>query len=161
MTHQTRPWLGAVPWQTVIDTNQKLYKSIQEEGQREAVSHPMTQPNYEQAQMLWERARQRPMTLTEALQQCRQCHDLMPFTFNNSETFADVAVIMVDELLSRFTSIQAQILKNTLRHFVTNGIAKKELEKVLRHLDAHAGASRAAVAAPAAVPAVRPQAQAF
>ena len=75
MIHQTRPWLGAVPWQTVIDTNQKLYESNKEEERREATSHPMTQRNYEQAQALWERARQKAMTLTEALEQCRQCPD--------------------------------------------------------------------------------------
>ena len=161
MIHQTRPWLGAVPWQTVIDTNQKLYESNKEEERREATSHPMTQRNYEQAQALWERARQKAMTLTEALEQCRQCHDLTPFTFNNSETFAEVAVIMVDELLSRFSSIEAQILKNTLRHFVTNNIGEKELKKVLHHLDAHGSGSRAPVNTPATVSAVRPQAQAF
>lgn len=161
MTHQTRPWLGAVPWQTVIDTNQKLYKSIKEEEQPEAASHPMTQRNYEQAQALWEGARQKAVTLTEALQQCRQCHDLAPFTFNNSETFGEVAVIMVDELLSRFSSIEAQILKNTLRHFVSNGIGKKELQKVLHHLGARGSGSRAPINTPAAVPAVRPQPQAF
>ena len=159
MIHQTRPWLGAVPWQTVIDTNQRLYKSLQEEQRPESESHPLTQRNYEQAQALWEGARQKAMTLTEALEQCRQCHDLAPFTFNNSETFAEVAVTMVDELLSRFSSIEAQILKNTLRHFVTNSIGKKELQKVLHHLSAHGSGSRAPVNTP--VPAVRPQPQAF
>ena len=161
MIHQTRPWLGAVPWQTVIDTNQKLYKSIKEEEPAEAASHPMTQRNYEQAQAFWERARQETTTLTEALEQCSQCHDLAPFTFNNSKTFGEVAVIMVDELLSGFSSIEAQILKNTLQHFVTNDIGKKELRKVLRHLGARAGESRAPANTPAAVPAVRPQPQAF
>ena len=161
MIHQTRPWLGAVPWQTVIDTNQKLYKSIPEAEPVEAASHPMTQRNYEQAQEFWERARQEATTLTEALEHCRQCHDLAPFTFNNSETFAEVAVTMVDELLSRYSSIEAQILKNTLQHFVTNDIGKKELQKVLRHLGPRASENRVPVNTPATVPAVRPQPQAF
>lgn len=162
MIHQTRPWLGAVSWQTVIDTNQKLYdKSSQDEKHPDAGSHPMTQKQYERTQELWEHARPKATTLEEALQQCRQCQELAPFTFHNSETFAEVAVVVVEELLSRYSSIEAQILKNTIHHFVTGDVGKKELRKILHHLGAHARESRDPVNAPATVPAVHPQPQAF
>src|SRR5262245_56395898 len=96
------------------------------------------------------------MPLREALQTCRQVHDLGPFMFNNGNTFAAVGRTMVEELLQRVPPVEAQILRTTIGHFIVGLIDKRELLQVLRHLEPLLTTDSSPAPAPAPVPVSTP-----
>ena len=75
------------------------------------------------------------MSLLEVLDVCRQGYDLAPFTFNNGNTFATVGKNLISEWLNSLPAVEAQIVGNTVGHYIAGVINKKELVKVLRHFE--------------------------
>lgn len=90
---------------------------------------------YEPARRLWEKSVERSMSLPEALDVCRSCHELGPFTFNNGNTFAAIGRTLVEEPLKAVPPVEAQILRTTLCHYIVGQIGRKELQQVLRHFE--------------------------
>jgi hypothetical protein len=77
----------------------------------------------------------RPMTLKEVLDVCRECHDLAPFTFNNGNTFAATGRTLVEDWLRTLPPVEAQVIRNTVGHYIVGLIGKRELLQVLRHFE--------------------------
>lgn len=105
----------------------------------------------EPARRLWEQAAGKSMSLVEAIDVCRDCHGLGPFTFNNGNTFAAIGRTMMDEQLKAAPPVEAQILRTTICHYIAGQVGRKELEQVLRHFE-----PLLSVDSPAARPASEP-----
>ena len=111
-----------------------------------------TAKGYEPASRVWEKSAQKSMSLQEALDVCRDCHELAPFTFNNGNTFAAIGRTLVDEDLKAMPPVEAQILRTTMCHYIVGLIGRKELQQVLRHFEPMLNAK-----APATRPVAEPE----
>lgn len=127
MIHETQAWLARVPWQTVLSVNQELC-------QKDKQPHEPNPGQYEQAERLWNDTAARSLPLGEALDVFRQIHHLAPFKFFNGNTMAAVAKQMIGEELAAIPTMQAQMVRSTVAHYVVGAIKAKELEAVLQHL---------------------------
>ncbi len=128
MNKLQQQWLGAVPWESVVQVNQALCRDKQlEPGQNSKTCAT--------ARQLWEKAIAQNMTLKEVLDVARRCHELSPFTFNNGNTFSAVAKTLLEDLARHLNPMEAQILRTTVGHYVVGLIDKSELLEVLRHFD--------------------------
>jgi len=142
--HTEKAWLGSLPWTEVQALNQALCK------QQTTAYQPGK--NFETARNLWDAAVSKPLSLHEVLDLCRKCYDISPFVFNNGNTFAGIARRVVDDWIQTMPAVEAQIIRNTIGHYVAGMISRRELEKVLRHFQtswnayalAHKMASKAA-----------------
>jgi len=139
--------LNAAPWESVLAVNKALC-------QAQKIEPLNTAKGYEPACRLWEKSIQKSMSLQEALDVCRDCHELAPFTFNNGNTFAAIGRTLVEDDLKAVPPVEAQILRTTMCHYIVGLIGRKELQQVLRHfepmLNAKAPAGRT-VAEPEAI----------
>ena len=77
----------------------------------------------------WEEARQTEMNLFDAIDTCRKCHRLAPFTNFNGNTFAAIARILVKRL--DLESTQEQIARSLAGHIVA-GVASDEEVRAFR-----------------------------
>ena len=122
-----KPWLSSLPWEQVQGLNQMLCKQQSTTYQ--------ANPNYEAARQLWQKAAAQPMSLQAVLDVCRKCYELAPFTFNNGNTFAAIGKKLLEEWLSNLPALEAQIIGNTVGHYIAGVVNKRELVKVLRHFE--------------------------
>jgi hypothetical protein len=122
-----RKWLAAVPWQTVVTVNQELC-------QKDEQPHEPNPPGYENARRLWEEAEAKNIKLLDALDLFRKVHKLAPFKFFNGNTVAAVAKTMMSESLNGMPSVEAQIARSTVSHYVVGAIRASELEDVFAHV---------------------------
>lgn len=127
MVREERQWLARVPWQTVLTVNQELC-------QKDKQPHEPNPGHCEKAEKLWNDTAARTLPLAEALDVFRQVHHLAPFKFFNGNTMAAVAKLMMAEELAAIPSMQAQMVRSTVAHYVVGAIKAKELEAVLQHL---------------------------
>ena len=121
-------------------------------------AHTLKPKTADTARQLWDVAAAGSLTLRQALDLCRRCNDLIPFTFSSEKTFVSVGLSLVDDLLRRLSPeapVEAQILRNTVSQYVTGQIGEKELQKVFRHLEPLWVRSRALNAVPATVSALQ------
>jgi hypothetical protein len=116
------------PWQSVLTTNQSLCQA------KELTSDP-NEKGYDLARRLWEQSAQQPLALSDALDLCRKCHQLGPFTFNNGNTFAAVGQALVADYAQALPPVEAQILRNTVGHYIVGMIGRKELHRVFHHFE--------------------------
>jgi len=123
-----KQWLGALPWEAVLTTNQTFC-------QAQKTAHQLRAQKFEAARQLWEESIPKAMSLTEVLDICRQCHDIGPFVFNNGNTFASISKTLVEDWLQALPAVEAQILRTTVSHYVAGQVGKKELIEVLRHVE--------------------------
>ena len=142
------------PWEAVQAVNKALCQAQKMDPLNSA-------KGYESGRRLWEKSFEKFMSLPEALDVCRSCHELGPFTFNNGNTFAAIGRTMVEEQLKAVPPVEAQILRTTMCHYIVGLIGRKELEQVLRHfellLSANPAAARAATEPARITPAPREQ----
>ena len=117
-----------MPWETVLGVNQTLCKA-------QNTTHQSKIATCEAARQLWEKSIPLSMSLPDVLDICRQCHDLSPFVFNNGNTFAAIGKSLVEEWVNSLPSVEAQILRTTVAHYVAGQIRKPELLQVLRHIE--------------------------
>ena len=127
MIDQQRPWLIGVTWDSIVGLNRTLCQAQKLEALTDAKAIAAAQES-------WERARQVPMALVEALTICRTAREHSPFTFNNGNTFAAVARSLVDDSLRSAPAVEAQIIRTTISHYVAGKVTKKELQQVLGQL---------------------------
>lgn len=128
MTKHQKPWLSAVPWESVVTLNNALCQAQKLEPLKNARTH-------DQASQLWGKAVRANLTLAEAFVACRNCHELAPFTFNNGNTFAAIGRTLVEDYLQQMPPLEAQIIRTTVGHYIVGLIGRKELQHVLRHFD--------------------------
>ena len=128
MTRNDNQWLSAAPWDSVLAVNKALC-------QAQKIGPLNSADGYEPARRLWEKSVARSMSLPEALDICRGCHELRPFTFNNGNTFAAIGRTLVEEQLKGVPPLEAQILRTTMCHYIVGMIDRKELQQVLRHFE--------------------------
>jgi hypothetical protein len=122
-----RKWLATVPWQTVVKTNQELC-------QKDEQPHEPSPPGFDAARRLWDQTAEKSLRLRDVLDVFRQVHKLAPFKFFNGNTVAAVARTMMGEVVDPLPSIQAQMARSTVSHYVVGAIKAGELEQVLGHV---------------------------
>ena len=115
MTNQVR-WLEPFPWPFVVAQNQTLCR-------QKSAHHGPTSDGHADAMVLWEESRLREMSLFDAIEVCRKCHRLAPFTNYNGNTFAAIARILVKRL--NLESVQEQLARSLAGHIVA-GVASYE-----------------------------------
>lgn len=128
MKQTHRQWFNAVPWDSVCTVNQALCKAQKLD--------PLTNlGGLTSARTLWDGAVARSMSLKEALDFCRECHQLSPFTFNNGNTFAAIGHTLIEDWLKTLPPVEAQIIRTTIGHYIVGLIGRGELLQVLRHFE--------------------------
>lgn len=132
MTKNEKQWLQAMPWDSVVTLNKALC-------QAQKVEHLADSEGAHDARALWEKASSRKQSIGDAFQICHDCHDLVPFTFNNGNTFAAIGRTLVEDYLQQMPPVEAQIIRTTIGHFIVGLIGRKELKQVLRHFEEELG----------------------
>jgi hypothetical protein len=125
-----KPWLAAVPWPKVAEMNAAFCQA--QSLPAEVHEHPCAA-----AKARWEDTATRALSLREALELCRRTSQQTPFVFNNANTFAAVAKLLVEDWAKGLPPVEATILNTTVSHYVAERITQKELLQVLRHLEPH------------------------
>jgi hypothetical protein len=127
-----KQWFKAMPWDRVLSVNQNLCEA--QKDPQNPIVHTVREESGPKARQLWENAVSNSMTLFEAIEVCRRCCDLAPFVFNNSNTFASLAATLVEDWLNLLPSVEAQIVRNTICHYVADHIVRRrELVSVINH----------------------------
>jgi len=115
MTDRAR-WLKPFSWAFVTAQNEILCR-------RKSAHHGPTSDGHMDAMNLWEESRQLDMSLFEAIEVCRKCHRLAPFTNYNGNTFAAIARIIIKNL--NLDSTREQLARSLADHIVA-GVASEE-----------------------------------
>jgi hypothetical protein len=126
--HIQKQWLGSMPWEKVLTVNQSLCEA-------QKTAHEPKHKSIDAARQLWEKSVPKAMSLAEVLEVCRRCQDIGPFVFNNRNTFAAISKTLVEDWARCLPSVEAQIMRTTVSHYVAGQIGKKELLQVLRHAE--------------------------
>lgn len=112
-----RAWLQPFTWPVIIETNRQLC------APKGAVHRPTTD-GYEATRRLWELRHRTEMTLAEATELCRQCHQFAPFCNFNGNTF--VAVIRGVIARIGLAGDQAAALRSLAGHIVAGTATPEE-----------------------------------
>ncbi len=143
-----RNWLALVPWQTLVAKNQELCR-------KDNQPHEPNPKGFERAQRLWHEQAAKTLPLQAALDVFRQVHKLAPFKFFNGNTVAAVAKDMMTDALAPLPSLQAEMARRTVAHYVVGAVKGGELEQVLKHVSSLLGgvpATQTASPAPTSAP---------
>jgi hypothetical protein len=127
MLDTRKQWFRDFPWEMVVEKNQTFCKN--------AELAPQPGRSYKTACELWEKHASQALTLGEALEICRQCHELAPFRFYNSPTFAALARLLLTEFTNALPGLEAEMVRNTASHYVAGLISRKELISVFGFFD--------------------------
>lgn len=150
MLHQTKSWLGAIPWSAVVQKNEELCRA-------KGFAHTLNSKTWQKAQRLWDQAQGRSLTLGEALEVCRKCNDLVPFVFACDQTFIGIGQELTDDLRQRLPPVEGHILRQTVANYIAGAVRWKELERVFRYCERLLVKQRAFGSVGAAVTVVQPQ----
>lgn len=127
--NSVRAWLNGFPWEKVLALNQSQCE----------LQSTRTTPNpkaYDDVKGQWDQRVQQNSSLEDALDFCRECEQKAPFVFSNTSTFSQVGRGVIEDLVKSLPSVEAHIIRNTVAHYVTGTVAKKELFDVLRFYEA-------------------------
>ena len=119
-----RLWLAPFAWPVIVEANRQLCLP-------KGALHKPTSEGYEPARALWEDARNREITLGEAVDLCRRCHRLAPFCNFNGNTF--VAVIRKAIASLALPADQAALLRSLAGHIVA-GVATAEEQRAFEEV---------------------------
>lgn len=117
-------WLKPFTWAVIVETNRLLCLPKQ-------ALHKPTSDGYEPTRHLWESVHRTEMTLPEATDLCRRCHQLAPFCNFNGNTFVAVIRRVIADL--QFPPDQAAALRSLAGHIVA-GIATPEEQAAFAEL---------------------------
>jgi hypothetical protein len=137
-----RKWLATVPWQKVVAQNLELCQKDQQ-------PHEQNPKGYDAAKQLWEKKSGETMPLRQALDVFRQVHKLAPFKFFNGNTVAAAAREMMAQVVGPLPSLQAEMARRTVGHYVVGAVKAAEVDQVLQHV---AGMLNEQASAPAGLP---------
>lgn len=121
MTSNAR-WLEPFSWPFVVAQNEILCR-------QKSAHHGPTSDGHAEAMAFWEESRQREMSLFDAIEVCRRCHRLAPFTNFNGNTFVAIARTLVKKLDLEHT--QEQLARSLAGHIVA-GVASDQEVKAFR-----------------------------
>jgi hypothetical protein len=127
MSRLIQAWLAPFDWEIVTEINRGLCLKKHALHKPTSEGHPM-------AKSLWKKNQARKISLTDALEICKQCHRLAPFCFYNGNTFAAIARDFVTELSPGIPPDQAHILRSIAGHIVAGtatDIEQKQLDSML------------------------------
>lgn len=110
------PWLQPFSWDFGVAQNEVLCS-------QKMAHHGPTSDGHAIAMERWEEARQSEMALFEAIEVCRKCHRLAPFTNFNGNTFAAIVRSIVKKLNLDVT--QGAVARSLTGHIVA-GVASDE-----------------------------------
>jgi hypothetical protein len=125
----SRKWLEPFSWEFVTAQNEALC-------QAKSAHHGPTSDGHEAARALWEAERLRVLELFEAVELCRKCHRLGPFTNFNGNTFSAVARILVRRL--ELSPEEEHLIRSLAGHIVA-GVAGEEEVRAFREFCASLG----------------------
>lgn len=109
-------WLEPFSWEFVIAQNEILC-------QKKNAHHGPTSDGHVSGKDLWEASRSRTISLFEAVEICRKCHRLAPFTNFNGNTFAAIARILIRRL--ELEPEEESVVRSIVGHIVA-GVASEE-----------------------------------
>ena len=111
------PWLEPFNWTVIVETNRQLC-------QPKGALHKPTSDGYEPTRQLWQSLHRTGMTLAEATDVCRRCHQLAPFCNFNGNTF----VAVIRRVIARIplTPEQAAALRSLAGHIVAGTATPEE-----------------------------------
>lgn len=111
------PWLEPFTWTVIVETNRQLC-------QPKGALHKPTSDGYEPTRQLWQSLHRTGMTLAEATDVCRRCHQLAPFCNFNGNTF----VAVIRRVIARIplTPEQAAALRSLAGHIVAGTATPEE-----------------------------------
>ena len=115
-------WLEAFTWEFVTAQNEVLCS-------QKSAHHGPTSDGHEEGREIWQEARDLELSLFEAVEVCRKCHRVAPFTNFNGNTFAAIARIMVKRL-----GLEAELdhLARSLAGHIVAGVASEEEVEAFR-----------------------------
>lgn len=109
-------WLEPFSWDFVTAQNQVLCAN-------KSAHHGPTSDGHDLARELWLNKSQQEMSFFEAVEVCRQCHRIAPFTNYNGNTFAAIARIMIKKLDLK---PEEQFLIRSLAGHIVAGVAGED-----------------------------------
>ena len=115
-------WLEAFSWEFVVAQNEILCRE-------KSAHHGPTSDGHADGKQLWENARLREMTLFYAVEVCRKCHRIAPFTNFNGNTFSAIARIMVKRLN---LDDRSEYIARSLAGHIVAGVASDEEVRAFR-----------------------------
>jgi hypothetical protein len=124
-----RKWLEPFSWEFITAQNEALCHA-------KSAHHGPTSDGHEAARSLWESERMRDLDLFEAVELCRRCHRLGPFTNFNGNTFSAVARILIRRL--GLLPEQEHLIRSLAGHIVA-GVAGEEEIRAFREFCASLG----------------------
>jgi hypothetical protein len=123
-----RKWIVPYSWERVTEFNRGLCAA-------KSALHKPTSDGYEEARAVWEAAREREMSLEDALTICLRCHRIAPFCFFNGNTFMVIArdfiMPIVDEI-SISNLANAAAFRSVVGHYVAGTEGLEELRAAIR-----------------------------
>ncbi len=119
-----RAWFQPFTWTVIVETNRQLCVP-------KGALHKPTSNGYEPARQLWESLHREEMTLAEATDLGRRCHQLAPFCNFNGNTFVAVIRRVIADL--PLPPGQAAVLRSLAGHIVA-GIATTEEQTAFAEL---------------------------
>ncbi len=112
-----RAWLEPFTWAVIVETNRQLCLPT-------GALHRPTSDGYQPARELWESRHRTEMTLAEATDLCRRCHQLAPFCNFNGNTFVAVIRRVIADL--ELPPDQAAALRSLAGHIVAGTATPEE-----------------------------------
>ena len=112
----TKDWLAPYTWEFVTAQNALLCEA-------KDTLHEATSDGHASTKQLWQENHPEPMSLAEAVELCRRCHELAPFCFYNGNTFA---AIIRDAVGILNLSPEHGYLARSLAGHIVAGVASPE-----------------------------------
>jgi hypothetical protein len=124
-----RKWLEPFDWGFVTATNQMMCENKRAHHGPKSDGHALASGE-------WESRRQEEMTLAEAIDFCRQCHRMAPFTNFNGNTFSAIARTIIAN--AGFDPMDQTLARSLAGHIVA-GVAEEGEVEAFRELCAKLG----------------------
>lgn len=110
-----RKWLEPFDWGFVTATNQMMCEN-------KRAHHEPTSDGHAHASGEWEIKRQEVMSLAEAIDFCRSCHRMAPFTNFNGNTFSAIARTIIAN--AGFDPLDQTLARSLAGHIVAGSRRK-------------------------------------
>jgi len=117
-----RAWLADYSWEFVTAQNAMLCAA-------KDAFHGPTSDGHEATKQLWQGNHCKEMSLSEAVEVCRQCHREAPFCFYNGNTFAAIIRDVINQL--DLSAAKMAVARSLAGHIVA-GVASAEEEQAFR-----------------------------
>jgi len=121
-------WLAPYSWEFITAQNAALC------GAKNA-KHGPTSEGHKAAWKLWSDRYTGELTLAEAVELCRKCHQLAPFCFYNGNTFAAVVRDVIQQL--PIPAVEKSVARSLAGHIVAGVASGKEAEEFQRFCKKH------------------------